>query len=127
MTFVVVETVGDEAAAAVLIEALAAHGIAAQRRRVPGTPYGANKLEIEVRVPAAQLAAARGVLEQLAEEAEAAALREARLVDPIEPPSAEPQQRRQAKRPWARHERVLLVAAVVLALSTLYGVIHGTP
>jgi hypothetical protein len=120
MTYIVVETVGDEAAAAVLIEALVAHDIPAQRRRVPGSPYGPARLEIEVRVPAAQLAAARAVLAQVAEDAEAAALREARLVEPLEPPTGP--QRRRPRRRWTlltserEHTLLLLGAAFVAAL-----------
>jgi hypothetical protein len=115
MRYVAVETVGDDAAAAVLVEALGAHGIAAQARRVAGSPYGPAKLEIEVRVPADQAADARAVLERLAEEAEAAARRESRMVEPHELPAR--RRRPSADRSFGpERQRILLtVAAAVLA------------
>ncbi len=85
MSWETIEIVGDDAAAAVLTEALAAAEIASELRRVPGSPYGPVRLEIEVRVATADVARARAVLAQLSEEAEAAARSEAHV-----PPDAQP-------------------------------------
>ncbi|HEX4457449.1 MAG TPA: hypothetical protein VIA18_05745 [Polyangia bacterium] len=97
MSWETVETVGDEAAAEVLLEALAAADIASEMRRVPGSPYGPVKLEIEVRVASADAPRARAVLAQLSEEAEAAARAEAHVpadavpVDAVrQPPKTRP-------------------------------------
>jgi hypothetical protein len=113
--WVAVEIVGDDAAAAVLVEALTAHQIPARLRRVPGTPYGPARLEIEVRVPADRHADAEAVLELLSEDAEAAARREARMVEgePLDPPRR-PRPRLDLTRDQQRRLWIFAVAAAVL-------------
>jgi hypothetical protein len=111
MTWIAVETVGDDAAAQVLAEALAAHEIPTQRRVVPGTPYGPARLQIEVRVPAERAQAARAVLAFVAQEASAAALRDAPRAD--EPAPAEPALPEARRTPRLT---LLLTAALLCAL-----------
>jgi hypothetical protein len=120
MSWVAVETVGDDAAAAILVELLAAHAIPTQLKRLPGTPYGPARLEIEVRVPDEQLAEARALVEQLAMEAEAAAVREAHLAVPVHEPA--PRRRRPFRlslSPELHHNLLLVGAAISAALLVL--------
>ena len=115
-----IETVGDEAAADVLNEALTAAEIVAELRRVPASPYGPVKLEIEVRVAGADAARARAVLAQLAEEAEAAARSEAHAPTASEPPPPPRQRKLWLGRPTVsddlRRTLYTIGAAVTLAL-----------
>jgi hypothetical protein len=112
MSWVAVETVGDDAAAAVLAEALGAHQIATQLRRLPGTPYGPAKLEIEVRVRPDDLGRARAVLAFISEEASAAALAEAE--GPSEAAAAPAPPRRLPRSVWVGAALVLLFAMLLL-------------
>jgi hypothetical protein len=117
MTWETVETVGDEAAAAVLTEALAAAEIASELRRVPGSPYGPVRLEIEVRVAGADATRARAVLAQLAEEAEAAARSEAHL--PADAPPLLPKTRAPKLTSQQRRTLYAVGAAISVALLVL--------
>jgi hypothetical protein len=119
MSWVAVETVGDEAAAAILVELLAAHAIPTQIKRLPGMPYGPAKLEIEVRVPEERLADARALVAQLAEEAEAAAVREADLAVPPREPAPRRRTLRLSLSPQLRHNLLLLGVAFTAALLVL--------
>ena len=119
MSFVAVETVGDEAAAQVLAEALAAAEIEVELRRLPGSPYGPARLEIEVRVAAADAPRARALLAQLADDAEAAVRAEAHLPAPTLPT------RPRRQRSWSlssEHQQTLykVGAAITLALLTIW-------
>jgi hypothetical protein len=75
---VAVTKVPDGGAAQVLKEALADRGITVELKPLGSNPYlgGVGMNEIEVRVPEDQVRAAETVLEQIEQEAEAAALRE---------------------------------------------------
>jgi hypothetical protein len=81
MKFVAISTVRDEGAAEVAKEALESAGIDVEVKRISPTAYVGPLalIEFEVRVPEDRVADAEQVLEQLSEDAEAAAGREWQL------------------------------------------------
>jgi hypothetical protein len=92
MKYVALTTVPDASAADVFGEALKEAGIPFEVKRISPTVYlsSATPASFEVRVAEDRLAEATGLLSLLAEDAEAAALREAAAVAPAEAPTAAP-------------------------------------
>lgn len=111
MSWEAVETVSDEAAAAIVSEALAEAEIPSQLRRLSRSPYGPAKPEIEVRVASADAPRARALLALLAEEAEAAARSEAHGTAATETTTAAPEGL------WQSLSRTRRVAILSIALS----------
>jgi hypothetical protein len=116
MSWEAVETVSDEAAAAIVSEALAEAEIPSQLRRLSRSPYGPAKPEIEVRVAAADAPRARALLAQLAEESEAAARSEAHGSVASEPAPTAPTGLWQS---LSRSRRVAVLLSIALSLVTL--------
>ncbi len=85
MKYLAVDVVGDEGAASVAEEALTAAGISVEVRRVRGNVYESRRLELEIRVPADDVAEARAILAALSTDAVEAALHETEDLPPGTP------------------------------------------